>query len=142
MNKFDLLMNLDESKLKEKKTEEYRSERLSRAAGEDVYITLQELPLKIANNIAAMGVNKNGGYDKASVTDVHLMYLVEGIKDPDLRNAELMTKFGAKNPKDLALKLFEAEARSIAGKILTLTDGKDEDEEAEEKDLLDEIKNL
>ena len=66
-------------------------------------------------------VDKDGNKDFSRLADINLMYCVEGVVEPNLRDTNLMEHFGVKTPKDLAEVLFDAEAGKIAGEIISLS---------------------
>ena len=65
-------------------------------------------------------VGKDGNRDLSRLYEVNLMYCVEGVVDPSLKDEKLMEHFGAATPKDLAALLFGAEAGKIADAIVDL----------------------
>lgn len=130
MNLIEKLIRIDKETLFKKETKTVKSSRLSRIVGEEANIVIKELSGRKLNDISAMMVDKDGDKDFSKLTDVNLMYCVEGVVEPNLRDAKLMEHFGAKTPKDLAEILFDAEAGKIAGKIISLSglsDGAEED---------------
>lgn len=130
MNLIEKLIRIDKETLLKKETKTVKSARLSKIVGEETNIVVKELSGRKLNDISAMMVDKDGDKDFSKLTDVNLMYCVEGVVEPNLRDTNLMEHFGVKTPKDLAEILFDAEAGKIAGKIISLSglsDGAEED---------------
>lgn len=130
MNLIEKLIRIDKETLLKKETKTVKSSRLSRIVGGEANIVVKELSGRKLNDISAMMVDKDGNKDFSKLADVNLMYCVEGVVEPDLRDANLMGHFGVKTPKDLAEILFDAEAGKIAGEIISLSglsDGAEED---------------
>lgn len=133
MNLVDKLMQIDKEEAAKKETKEIKCKRLSKLIGEDVTITIQSLSGHKINDIMGMAVDKSGNKIFSKAYDVNLMYCVEGITCPSLKDNALMEHFGASTPKDLATILLGVEANAIADEILGIS-GFDDDTE-------DEVKN-
>lgn len=133
MNLIEKLIRTDKDKAYKREEKKIKSARLSRILGEDTEITIRELSGRKINDLSVMAVDKKGNIDQSKLLNVNLMYCVEGIVEPNLKDAALMEHFGAKTPKDLAEILFDVEANKIADKIAGLS-GITEDAE-------DEVKN-
>ena len=135
MNLIEKLIRIDKETLLKKETKTVKSARLSKIVGEETNIVVKELSGRKLNDISAMMVDKDGDKDFSKLTDVNLMYCVEGVVEPNLRDTNLMEHFGVKTPKDLAEILFDAEAGKIAGKIISLSGISDVAEEYVKKSL-------
>lgn len=133
MNLVEKLIRIDKEKANEKETKKIKSRKLSRLLGEDTEITIQELSGKRFNDLIAMCVDKNGKKDWHKINDMNLMFCVEGIIEPSMKDASLMEHFGAKTPKDLVEILFDAESASISDEISALS--------GFTKDAEEEVKN-
>lgn len=121
MNVIEKLIRIDKEKILEKETKKIKSARLSKILGEDTEITIRELGGRILNDIAGIVVNDEGKRDFSKNYDMNLMYCVEGIVEPNLKDPVLMEHFGAKTPKDLAAILFDNEVSRIADEIYELS---------------------
>lgn len=132
MNLIEKLIRTDKDKAYKREEKKIKSARLSRILGEDTEITIRELSGRKINDLSVMAVDKKGNIDQSKLLNVNLMYCVEGIVEPSLKDAALMEHFGAKTPKDLAEILFDVEANKIADKIAGLS-GITEDAEVEVK---------
>lgn len=133
MNLIEKLIRIDKEKYSERETKKIKSKRLSKILGEDTEITIRSISGRKLNEIYGTVVGKDGKKDFAKVYDMNLMFCINGIVEPNLKDATLMEHFGAKTPKDLATILFDAEVGEIADEISDLS-GYTEDSE-------DEVKN-
>lgn len=121
MNLVEKLIRIDKDKARDKETKKIKSSRLSRLLGEETEITIREISGRKSSGIAAMAIMENGKTDFSKMYDINLMYCVEGIVDPPLRDGSLMEHFGAKTPKDLVEILFGSEATEISDEIVSLS---------------------
>lgn len=121
MNLIEKLIRIDKETLLKKETKTVKSARLSKIVGEEANIVIKELSGRKLNDISTMMVDKDGNKDFSRLADINLMYCVEGVVEPNLRDTNLMEHFGVKTPKDLAEILFDAEAGKIAGEIISLS---------------------
>ena len=103
MNMVDKLLKADlANKLANKPTKKVKMERLSKLLGFEFIVTLQAIdPERYAENI--------------DLYKMQTQTLLAGIADPDLKNKDLLVKFGAAIPADIIRKLF------LAGEIADLT---------------------
>lgn len=84
------------------------------------------------NDIYGTIVGKDGKREFSKNYDMNLMFCVNGVIEPNLKDAALMEHFGARTPKDLAEILFDSEVGEIADEIAELS-GYSEDSEEEVK---------
>lgn len=84
----DILLSADRPALPEK---EYKLKRLSKELGADVIFKLRALSF---SRVAELRELHDGA-------DMPVWIALEGITSPDLRNRELMSKYGAETPIDL-----------------------------------------
>lgn len=122
------LIAADKNRVK-RQEKRIRSKKLSDLLGEDTYITIRELTGRKINDLNQMLTDKKGNVDISKAFDANLMYCVEGIIEPSMRDKDLMQAFGAATPKDLAERLFDVEANTIAGEIIGLSGMKEDTEE-------------
>ena len=120
MNLVEKMLRIDKAKPTERETKQIVSRRLSKLLGEETTITIRELSGKRMNQLNSDLVGKDGNRDLSRLYEVNLMYCVEGVVDPSLKDEKLMEHFGAATPKDLAALLFGAEAGKIADAIVDL----------------------
>lgn len=134
MNLVDELLKCDSKKADERQTKVLKSKRLATILGVDepVDITIKELPPKRLNEILSLQIDKKGHIITSKMYDANLLIAVEGVADPDLRNADLLEHFGCATPKDLAEKLFGSEVNKISAEVIAMGNLNDEEENEEE----------
>lgn len=132
MNLIEKLIRIDKEKYAEKETKKIKSKRLSKILGEDTDITIKAVSGRRLNDIYGTIVGKDGKREFSKNYDMNLMFCVNGVIEPNLKDAALMEYFGARTPKDLAEILFDSEASEIADEIAELS-GYSEDSEEEVK---------
>lgn len=117
MNMVDKLLKADVvNKLSDRPTKEVRMERLSKLFGFDFIVTLQAIDPERYVDIQKMAVDlTSGNADDVDIYKLQTQTLLAGISDPDLKNKDLLEKFGASIPSDIIRKLF------LAGEIADLT---------------------
>ena len=74
-------------------------------AGEDVYFTVKALSGRRFTELSESIYGDDGEVEVGKAYDANLMIDVEGIVEPDLRNADLLKHYGCVTPKDLVEKL-------------------------------------
>lgn len=111
MNILDLLLQLDESKLK-KPCKEVNMKRLSELTGERVIFKIEALTPAKMEEIQEMAMDET--MENINVSELQIMTILEGIKEPNFKSKELMDKFGVYTPKDLIRKIL------LPGEIITL----------------------
>lgn len=124
MNLVDKLLRIDKEEPKKKITGEYESKRLKQMIG-DGTILIEKIPERKIKEYQAMMMDNRGSVNNNMLFDGILLVAVEGIKNPNLKDKELMEHFGAATPKDLAEILFDGEIEEIGDAIVSL--GKNED---------------
>lgn len=117
MNMVDRLLKADVvNKLAERPQKKVKMERLSKLFGFDFIITLRAIDPERYADIQKMAADfTNGSADNIDIYQMQTQTLLAGIADPDLKNKELLEKFGAVLPGDIIRKLF------LAGEIADLT---------------------
>ncbi|WP_243109410.1 phage tail assembly chaperone [Anaerophilus nitritogenes] len=111
MNTLDLLLQLDEKKLK-KPSKEVEIKRLSSMTGDKVIFQVEALTPDKMEEIQEMAMHEN--QENINIGELQLMTVIEGVKNPRFKTKELMDKFHVYTPKDLVRKLL------LPGEILTL----------------------
>lgn len=110
MNALDQLLTMDLPEPREKKI---KIKRISENIGEDFILTIRELTF---SRVAA--IRKTHGEDGES--DIHTV--LAGVKDPDLRDKELLARYNTGTPSLLVEKLFSpGEITQIAIEIERLS---------------------
>lgn len=139
MNLVNKLLKADQRVADEKETKVFLSKRLQKVLGErkPVAVTIREMNPRRINDIVDYQMKKDGTVDIKKTYDASLMMCVEGCADPDLTDKNLQDYFGCKSAKDLAEKLFKAEAGDIAKEISILSGvaEDDEDDKKQEEDV-------
>ena len=138
MSLYDKLMAVDDSVIKEEKTKEVHSDRLSALFGIDTSVTIKALPYRRVNNIMSDAVKSNGRMDADREVDARCHLIRLSVQDIPFGDEELQKKFGASDPRDLAEKMFDYDIGILSDAIVTLS-GYGETEQ--EQELEEEIKN-
>ena len=96
MNMVDRLLKADVvNKLAERPQKKVKMERLSKLFGFDFVITLRAIDPERYADIQKMAVDfTNGSADNIDIYQMQTQTLLAGIADPDLKNKELLEKFG------------------------------------------------
>lgn len=128
MNLVDKLLNVDKEEARKEITGTYDSKRMKRLVG-DGTIEIRALKERTVKRYATMGVDKKGNIEPEGFMDAILMTVVDGCKNPDLKNEELQKHFGAETPKDLAEILFDGELEDMSTAIVELMEIEDETNE-------------
>lgn len=127
------LMKLDRGKVIEVETSKIKAKRLSRVAGEDVFVTVKALPGDEYAELSSRAVGKDNQIDASKSYDTQALIVSAGMVDPDLKDKDLQAYYEAKTSKDLAKVLFPGgELSNIAneiGRLSGFVDMKDDDDE-------------
>lgn len=123
MNLVEKLLKVDARTVDELKKKKVLSSKLAEVLGESepVEITIQELPAKRLNELAAKQYGKNGEVDASKAFDARAIVTGEAVIEPNLKDENLQSHFGCTNSKDLAAKLFKNEIAGIADEVSELT---------------------
>jgi Phage XkdN-like protein. len=139
MSLIDKLLQVDARKLTELPTKKHEVKRLSDVLKTKFDLELSAIPAQRYAEIQKNGVDfsNKGGFKDIKVYDMQTLTLIDGIKEPSLKNPELLKHFGAVTPKELVGKLFLAgEIADIYAEIQELSGYETDKDEADE-----EIKN-
>lgn len=122
------LMKLDRDKLLEVPTAKIKVEHLSKAAGEDIELTVKALSGSRYTELISSATGKGGSIDTSKMYDAHALIVAAGCVEPDLRDKDLQTYYKTVSSKDLAKVLFPGgELIRISEKIGALSGfGKDD----------------
>ena len=140
MSLYDKLMAVDDNTIRERRSREVHSARLSALFDIDTDITIEALPYRQVNKIMDAALKDNGRLDPDRAVDARCHLIRLSVKDIPFGDENLQKKFGASDPKNLAEKMFDYEIGVIADAILELS-GYGETEEEREKQIEDEVKN-
>lgn len=139
MSLIDKLLTVDARKLTELPTKKYEVKRLSKAIKGKFELELQAVSPQRYAEIQRNGVemSKKGGVRDIKLYDMQTLTLINGIKEPSLKDPSLLAHIGAATPKELIGKLFlSGEIADIYNEINELSGYEKDDEQADE-----EIKN-
>ena len=139
MSIVDKLLQTDARTLTELPSGKFEIKRLSERLGTKFELTLSAVPSQKYSEIQKAGIelSKKGGVREIKLFDMQALTLLEGVKEPNLKDAKLREHFHAATPKELISKLFLAgEISEIYAKIQELSGYEADDEETEK-----EIKN-
>jgi hypothetical protein len=98
-NVLELLLQSDPAKIR-KPTKEVEIKRLSEAVGQKVVFTCQAIDISAVEYIQENAVKD----DNVSMSNTHIFTVIEGVKEPSLKNKDLLKKYNAATPKDLLAK--------------------------------------
>lgn len=98
----DLLLKLDQSKLK-RPTREVEIKRLSDLTGEKVVFVCEALTADEMVGIQEMVLDVKG--QDVDVSELQVLAVLAGIKEPDLKEQKLLSYYNAPTPKELLRKL-------------------------------------
>lgn len=132
MSLFDKLMAVDDSVIREEKTKEVHSDRMSALLGVDTSITIKKLPFRQVKKIVASSMKDNGRIDPDKDVDAQCHLIRLAVTDIPWGNEDLQRKFGASDPKDLVEKMFDSDIGVIADEVLALAGYLKTEEETEE----------
>jgi Phage XkdN-like protein. len=139
MSLIDKLLQADAGKLTEKPHEVYEVKRLSMALATKFELELRAVGAQRCAEIKRLGIDigKKGTVRGVNIYEMQIATLLEGIKEPDLKNKDLLAHFKAVTPKELIAKLFlPGEIEDIYNRINVLSGYEEDDDDANE-----EIKN-
>lgn len=111
MNTLDLLLQLDENKLK-KPVKEVKIKRLTELTGQETVFKIEAISPTKMEEIQDLSIDMKT--KNINVGEMQILTVLEGIKDPNFKSKELMDKFQVYTPKDLIRKIL------LPGEILTL----------------------
>ena len=129
MNLVEKLLALDENELKKERTKEYESKNLKRLIGDGTIVLKKVRERKIMENSLG-SIDKNGNPNMANMHDTQLLIVLDGVKEPNLKDERLVEHFGVVTPKDLAELLFDGEIADISDAITDFDTEDDYEEEA------------
>lgn len=132
MTLVDKLLHADKAILNQKATKTIKSKRLSDLLGEDTEITIRQISGRRMNDINSIIYDSEGNKDISKSYDLNILYCVEGIVEPSMKNQALMEYFGVHTPDELAEKLFDTEINRISSEIAIFS-GVGNEEKMEEK---------
>ena len=103
MNLIDKLLSVDKEELTKECTKTYHSKNMERLTG-DGEITLRKVKERKLRERALNTLDKKGNLLLVNAHDSDLLVLMDGVKEPNLKDERLLEHFGAATPKDLFTK--------------------------------------
>ena len=130
------LMKLDRDKVMEVPTAEIKADHISKLLGEDQYITIEALSGDKYMDLISTARNKKNELEPSKMYRAQALIVVDGIKEPSLKNEELQQHFGASSAIDLAKILFPGgELVDVFTEIATLSGFIDADDDGIEEEV-------
>lgn len=139
MSLLDKLLQADAGKLTEKPHKKHEIKRLSKALKTDFTLELQAIDAQRYAEIQRMGIDlgKKGNVRDVNIYEMQVFTILDGVKEPSLKDKKLLDHFNVTTPKELVSKLFlSGEIADIYNEINELSGYEKDDDEADE-----EIKN-
>jgi hypothetical protein len=108
MNAIDALLKTDTAKLTELPTKQIELPRLSKVTGTKFEVVVTAIPGELLNDITTAHVSytKHGRVKDGNAYETGLDIVVNGLKEPDLRDKKLLEHLGVTTPNQAAEKLF------------------------------------
>nr|DAZ81680.1 MAG TPA: tail assembly chaperone protein [Caudoviricetes sp.] len=133
-NVLEKLLRMDAKKITERPMRTYEVKRLSNIMGTPFVITLQSIPAELYSDIQNESVEiKKGNVSGVNIQKLQFDTVIAGMKDPNLKDKQLLQHFDALTPVQLVNKLFIpgeiSDMASIVSELCGFTSQKDVDEE-------------
>ena len=133
-NVLEKLLRMDAKKITERPMRTYEVKRLSNIMGTPFVVTLQSIPAELYSDIQNESVEiKKGNVSGVNIQKLQLDTVIAGMKDPNLKDKQLLHHFDALTPVQLVNKLFIpgeiSDMASIVSELCGFTSQKDVDEE-------------
>ena len=125
---------MDAKKITERPMRTYEVKRLSNIMGTPFVVTLQSIPAELYSDIQNESVEiKKGNVSGVNIQKLQFDTVIAGMKDPNLKDKQLLHHFDALTPVQLVNKLFIpgeiSDMASIVSELCGFTSQKDVDEE-------------
>ncbi|MFL0248862.1 phage tail assembly chaperone [Clostridium neuense] len=105
-NVMDLLLKADTSKIK-KPVKKVKIQSLSESLGEEVVFTIEALSMKEYSAIQESSYSLvNNELSDIDVNKIQILTVLEGVKEPNLKDKQLLEHFNAHSPVELIEKMF------------------------------------
>ena len=137
MSLLDKLLAADAGKLTQKPTKKYKVKRLSKEMKTEFELELVALAPKRYAEIQRQSVelSKKGDIKDFDVFDMQVLTIIDGVKEPSLKDKKLLDHFSVITPKELIAKLFlSGEIADIYNEINVLS-GYEKDEEKVDEEI-------
>lgn len=123
----DMLLNIDPEKVKDRPVKQLLMPRLSKLADGEVYFTIQALTLDETKDIRekATKIRFNKAHEREEYYDeeeASIFVILQSVTDPNLKDKQLLEKFGTPTPKELIKTLLlSGEIASLSEQIMKLS---------------------
>lgn len=123
----DMLLNIDPEKVKDRPVKQLLMPRLSKLADGEVYFAIQALTLDETKDIRekATKIRFNKAHEREEYYDeeeASIFVILQSVTDPNLKDKQLLEKFGAPTPKELIKTLLlSGEIASLSEQIMKLS---------------------
>lgn len=135
MNLTEALLKADVTSVTEEATKDYEITRLTKKFQTPFILHLQEIQPKRVAEIQSLAFEMNGKgiLSQGDLYAMNMLYVCEGVTNPEFADKEVLKHFKAATKKDLLAKLLNAgELSDVSGEVQKLS-GFDEDENQEDK---------
>lgn len=135
MNLTEVLLKADVASVTEEATKDYEIQRLTKKFQTPFILHLQEIQPKRVAEIQSLAfeMNGKGRLSQGDLYAMNMLYVCEGVTNPEFADKEVLKHFKAATKKDLLAKLLNAgELSDVSGEVQKLS-GFDEDEDQEDK---------
>lgn len=135
MNLTEALLKADAASVTEEATKDYEIPRLTKKFQTPFILHLQEIPPKRVAEIQSLAfeMNGKGRLSQGDLYAMNMLYVCEGVTNPEFADKEVLKHFKAATKKDFLAKLLNAgELSDVSGEVQKLS-GFDENEDQEDK---------
>lgn len=114
MNLVEKLLKIDKGEFDKEKTKTMTSRQLSELFGESTKITIKAIDPQEVLDISATSLDDDGNPIVTKTLSANAKLAAMAVKEPLLKDADLMKHLGVATPAEAALKLFKGEVNKIA----------------------------
>ncbi|BBK24448.1 phage tail assembly chaperone [Dialister hominis] len=135
MNLTEALLKADVASVTEEATKDYEIPRLTKKFQTPFILHLQEIPPKRVAEIQSLAfeMDGKGKLSQGDLYAMNMLYVCEGVTNPEFADKEVLKHFKAATKKDLLAKLLNAgELSDASGEVQKLS-GFDDGEDQEDK---------
>ncbi len=135
MNLTEALLKADVASVTEEATKDYEIPRLTKKFQTPFILHLQEIPPKRVAEIQSLAfeMDGKGKLSQGDLYAMNMLYVCEGVTNPEFADKEVLKHFKAATKKDLLAKLLNAgELSDASGEVQKLS-GFDDNEDQEDK---------
>ncbi|WP_234123448.1 phage tail assembly chaperone [Clostridium hydrogenum] len=112
-NVMDLLLKADTSKIK-KPTKKVKIQSLSESLGEEVIFTIEALSMSVYSSIQESSYSLvDNELSDIDINKIQVLTVIEGVKEPNLKDKQLLEHFKVHSPVELVEKMFSGKPGEI-----------------------------